>query len=293
MKRAPLGRNRTATNDRLSTGTRIGDYKIDRQLRSEEIGIVYAATHKVLPRRVAIKVIHPSEQWLKQLAVQLLREACVLEALHHDGVPRVYECGVLPDKRPWFALELIDGPTIDELIDEAPLAVSDLVVAIRAIADVLEHAHARGVVHHRLSEACVVKTPERKSPFSVRGWGDVVVQDSELAADPRADIRALGMLSYRALTGELVTEHASAREECPSAPLELTKLIDEMLSSDPDARPIASLVLDRANWLAETLELLPPPRPRWRPKGDPKNDPAKPSPVIDAPSRGFKIRIRG
>ena len=106
---------------RFIPNARVGDYRIDQELRSEDTGLVYAATHLVLPRRAAVKVMHPAHAYMRSLAVQILREACVLEALSHPGVPRVYECGVLDDKRPWVALELITGDTIAELVASEPL----------------------------------------------------------------------------------------------------------------------------------------------------------------------------
>ena len=280
MTRQPSSRHRTATNDRFVPGFRIGDYRIEREARQEDTGMVYAAVHLVLPRVAAIKVMHPSQAWLRALAVQILREACILEALSHPGVPRVFECGVLSDKRPWVAMELIEGTTIAELANDGPLAVSDVVVALRTVADVLEHAHARGVVHHRLTESVIVRTPKRQSPFSVRGWGDVVAHDSALAAEPCNDIHALGVLAFRALTGLVLQPGQSARAACPQAPDGLAALIDDMLAPESSGRPVAADVRDRATWLAETLELLPP------------RSSAAPKPVRDEPSGVFNVRIK-
>ena len=87
--------------------------------------MVYLGKHVMLPRRAAIKVMHSSDAWIRQVAVQMLKEACLLEALAHPGVPRVFECGVLADRRPWIAIEHIDGDSIGSLIASAPMAVAD------------------------------------------------------------------------------------------------------------------------------------------------------------------------
>src|SRR5580704_13301249 len=126
---------------------RIADYRVEREIYRDDGATTYKAVHLVLPRQVALRVLRDDQ---KPLAMQMLREACILEALSHPGVPRVFECGVLRDKRPWVAMELVEGPTLGELCREGPLAIADLVVATRTIAEVLEHAHARGVIHQRL-----------------------------------------------------------------------------------------------------------------------------------------------
>ncbi|MBV8758412.1 MAG: hypothetical protein JO257_14090 [Deltaproteobacteria bacterium] len=238
-----------SSSERVAPGTRIGDYRIEGERRVEETGVIYDATHLVLPRHAAIKVALG-----KSAAVQMLREACVLEALSHPGVPRVYECGVLPDKRPWVALEAIDGASLATATKDTPIAIADLAMVMRACADILAHAHARGVVHHRLDESIVILTPNRTSPVCVRGWGHVVAHDSQHAADPSSDILALGALAYRALLRTPVGPGASAQRSCPEAPADLTKLIDEMLAADPKRRPTAADVSERAEWIAETME---------------------------------------
>jgi eukaryotic-like serine/threonine-protein kinase len=233
-------------------GGRIGDYNIEGELRSEPTARVYAGVHVVLPRRVAIKILPP--EGMKSHAVQLLREACILEALSHPGIPRIYECGVADDKRPWVAIERIDGTSLAESMSGRSIAVAELVTVIRGVADILAHAHARGVVHRRLGEGFVILTPNRACPLSVRNWGGVVTYDSHRAAEPTSDVYALGALAYRALTASRLTQDASAQAECPEAPADLTHLIDDMLARHPAERPSAAEVCERATWVAETLE---------------------------------------
>jgi serine/threonine protein kinase len=271
----------------MSNGTtRIGDYRVERELRSDDTGVIYEAVHLVLPRRAAVKLAHA-----RQSAVQMMREACVLEALAHPGVPRVYECGVLPDKRPWVARELIDGTPVADLVAQSPMPMADVVVMIRSVGEILEHAHARGVVHDRIGETTVIRTPDRPFPYCVRGWAAVVVHGSEQATEPTNDIHALGVLAYRALTGTPLTPgspEAFAQEQAPSAPAELTALIDQMLAGDPRWRPNATEIRERAAWLAQTLELVPHARPRWTPAyGVGERQSTEAEPVADT----FVVRI--
>src|SRR5678816_1580451 len=104
------------------------------------------------------------------MAIRVLREACLLEALSHPGIPRVFECGILPDRRPWAAFERIDGATLGSLIASGPMTISDAVSVLRDVGDLLAHAHARGVVHCRLTVDAIVRTLERGSSVWVRHW---------------------------------------------------------------------------------------------------------------------------
>lgn len=255
---------RTATSDRFAAGARIGDYVVEDEVAIEATAVIYLATHVVLPRRAYIKVTHPGS---RVAAVQLLREACILEALSHSGIPRVHECGVLPDRRSWCAIEVMPGATFKQLAVDVPLALSDLVVVLRDIADILRHAHERGIVHRRLTASTIVRAQRRRSVYAIADWSDACTldADSDVMVDPRDDVHALGVLAFRAVTGRPAEPSISAAACCPAAPPELTSLIDEMIA-EPEVRPTASEVFDRALWLCDTLEVAPWfERTRWTP----------------------------
>lgn len=277
-------RNRTPTRDRFLAGARIGDYTIERELAVEETGVVYLGTHVVLPRKVALKVMHASSAWLRSVAMQMLREACLLEALCHPGIPRVYECGVLPDRRPWTAFERIEGVTLGSLMVGGTVPLVDLVCVLRDVADLLHHAHSRGVVHRRLTAESIVCTPDRQAGVSVLQWDDALTLDTEVrvAINPRDDVYALGAIAYRALTG-CAPDRVPAAERCPAAPTELTALIDHMLATDPASRPSSDEVRNRARWLADTIEPLVLQQPRWTPRVG--------SDAIPVEDEGFSVRI--
>ena len=179
----------------------------------------------------------------------------MLEALAHPGIPRVFECGVLGDRRPWAAIEYVDGTTLGAQLATGPLALTDLTVAIRDVADLLAHVHARGVVHRRLAADTIVCTPERAFAHCVRDWSDALTLDTaaHVAVDARDDVHALGVIAFRALTGMFPAPRLTAIDRCPAAPIELTCVIDKMLAEDPAMRPTAHEIRDRARWLAATL----------------------------------------
>ncbi len=295
--------SRTRTADRIAVGARLGDYVVEQDLAFEETGMVYLGKHVVLPRMAALKVMHANDAYIRQVAVQMLKEACLLDALAHPGVPRVFECGVLPDRRPWTAFEHVDGDSIGSLIADAPMAVADVVVLIRDVADILEHIHARGVVHGKLTAEALIKTPSRRSSITIRHWANACTYDARgtRTIDPRDDIRELGLIALRALTGAhadsvgaLVADHRDPVEfRYPGAPKAVATLIDNMCAQDAAARPSATEARDRAKWLADTLELVPVmDRPRWTPPHG-LDDAIPPAAGIEDAISGFTIRIAG
>lgn len=256
---------RAVASDRFAAGARIGDYQVDGEVAIDATAVVYLATHVVLPRRTYIKVPHPGS---RVAAIQVLREAYILEALSHAGIPRVYECGVLADGRPWCAIEVMGGVTLKQLTSDGPLAPTDLVVALRDVTDILRHSHERGVVHCRLTADAIVRTQHRRRSYAICEWSDARTLDAEdgAAVAPKDDVHALGMLAFRALTGHSPESTlVSAGTLCPSAPAELIALIDQM-RADPAERPTAYEVYERAHALCTTLGVGPLiERPRWTP----------------------------
>ena len=245
--------SRTTTRDRIE---RIGDYRVERELRSEDTGLVFRASHLLLPRVAELKVMHASHSWLRAAAVSVLREACLLEALSHPGIPRVYETGVLADKRPWSAFGFTEGTPLSQL---GLCAVADLVPLLRDTADILAHAHARGVTHGRITWDNLLRVTDGRFPVHLRGWAEATAEDAPDAIPQVADVAALGAIAFRALTGANPNAGTTA-SLCPHAPVELTSLIDRMVARDVSAEEVR----DCASWLAATVELMPT-RPRWTP----------------------------
>jgi serine/threonine protein kinase len=271
-------------------GDRIGDYVVERELRTERTGKVWLTHHRVLPRKAAVKVMHGDHGYQQQMAVQMLREACLVEALSHPGIPRVYECGVLPDRRPWIAFEYIEGEGLDRSIGDVPLPVADVVVMMRDVADILDHIHTRGIVHRNILASSIVRAPQRRFAVTLVHWGDACTLDSaETAVDPKDDVHELGRIAFRALTGSKATTGGSSSERYPGAPGDVAQLIDHMMAG-PRGRPSSAEVRDRAKWLADTLELVPIDPQRWTPQHiAPESIPQD----VEEVGSGFSIRISG
>ncbi|MGE5185413.1 MAG: protein kinase domain-containing protein, partial [Acidobacteriota bacterium] len=202
----------------LGPGARIGEYVIERSAPTRGTGHLYEATHRVLPRRVTLKVLPAAAPWNSALAVQLLREACIVEALDHPGIPRVYECGTLADRRPWVATEIVVGPTLTQQIATRALSVVQVVAIVRDVAETLAYAHARGLVHRAVSPRAIVFPPgARRFPLCLVDWSSARTRDSTTPlpfapplavapylapeqlrggdTDDRGDVFALGMVA--------------------------------------------------------------------------------------------------
>jgi serine/threonine-protein kinase len=268
----------------MARGVRIGDYQIEQELD----GSVYRAVHSVLPRRALLKVARDASE-----SVTVLREACILAALPHPGIVRVYETGRLPDQRTWFAQEIVDGLTLAGTFELGHVALEAAVAIgmIRDVAEILAFAHQRGVIHCGITADClVVAGRNRGFPMCVTDWSAARPHDAaplaaapgawvapELAAgdtiDDRADVYSLGLVAYRALAGVPATGVA-LELACPELPRELTTLIDSMLAKDRWDRPSASEVRAELGFIAGTLATFRAPeavrirKPRWTPQVD-------------------------
>lgn len=241
-------------HERLAPGARLGDYQIDRDLADGWNHEAYLATHVLLPRRARIIVLAPAYAADRGAAVTMMREACLVEAMQHPGVPRVFECGVI-DQRPWIAGELVDGIPLSDVIASGPRPVADVLALLRDVAEVLEHAHRRNIVHRNLRPEVLLQTRDRAFPLCITGWSDARIDDAGVAlADLRADVFALGAVAFTALSGSRPSV-LTACERCPGAPRALTSLIDRMLAPDPAARPSCAEVRATAVRIADLSEV--------------------------------------
>src|SRR6187402_3175105 len=99
--------------------TSLGDFRIEAILGEGGSGIVYDATWG--PRRVALKVLHPALAETDRVRAQFLSEAQRLQAIAHPSVVKVLAVGELPDRRPFLAMERLDGETLANVLARGPL----------------------------------------------------------------------------------------------------------------------------------------------------------------------------
>lgn len=249
----------------LVPGTLVGEFVIDRLLGAGAMGEVYGGRHEQLGKRVAIKVIAPSLSRDRSAIERFEQEAIALARLSHPNIVGVLGVGTLPgDGRSYYAMEWIDGESLQARIDRDALPVAIALEVLDQVARGLDAAHAAGIVHrdlkpdnlflqrvgdepvpvvrivdfglakltaHRRSEDTAVGlmfgTPQYMSPEQCQSARDV---------GPATDVYALGVIAYELLCGripfaydngaELIAAHQT---EQPPHPRDLSPAIDARL----------------------------------------------------------------
>jgi WD40 repeat protein/tRNA A-37 threonylcarbamoyl transferase component Bud32 len=151
-----------------------GRFQLGRELARGGMGVVYCARDESLGRDVAVKVLH--ERYLVDSLVgeRFLDEARITAQLQHPGIPPVFEVGQLDDERPYLAMKLIKGRTLEELLTERSELASDrgrFLAVFEQICQAVAYAHSKHILHRDLKPANVM----------VGAFGEVQVMDWGLA----------------------------------------------------------------------------------------------------------------
>ena len=141
----------------FSPGTRLGPYVIEEMLGAGGMGEVYRATDTRLKRAIAIKVLPASLARHPERLARLQREAEVLAALNHANIAQIYGLEK-SDGITALVLELVEGPTLAELVSRGPLAIDEARRIGAQVANGLEAAHDRGIIHRDLKPANIKLT---------------------------------------------------------------------------------------------------------------------------------------
>jgi eukaryotic-like serine/threonine-protein kinase len=148
----------------LSTGHQLGHYEIVAPIGAGSMGEVYRARDPRLGREVALKVS------AVQFNERVEREARVVASVNHPNICTLFDVG--PN---FLVMELVEGPTLAERIQQGPIPVDEALEIARQIADALEAVHEKGVVHRDLKPGNVKIKPD----------GGVKVLDFGLAKQSR------------------------------------------------------------------------------------------------------------
>jgi eukaryotic-like serine/threonine-protein kinase len=233
-----------------------GRYVLGRQLGAGGMGIVRRARDRHLDRDVAVKLLADNLAADPEARERFLRESRAAAGIGHPNVVAVHDVGE-DLGRPYFVMELIEGPSLAEVLrDHGPLDPPRVArVAEDALAG-LARAHASGLVHRDVKPGNLLLGPDgavKVTDLGVVGTDDqtrltrtgfVVGTRSYLApelrtggpATPRSDLFALGATIVELLTGR-TPEPGSVPDPPPGTTAALRRLLPHLLAVDADRRP--------------------------------------------------------
>ena len=125
-----------------------GRYKLEGTLGRGGMGLVYRAAHMGLRRQVAVKILHPSLAASPDVRNRFEREALAVGKIDHPHCVAVYDSGRLPDGSLYLAMELLDGKSLADVLEqEGQLAPGRALHILAGILDGLAHVHQAGLIH--------------------------------------------------------------------------------------------------------------------------------------------------
>ncbi|WP_433363933.1 serine/threonine-protein kinase [Dactylosporangium sp. CA-152071] len=253
-----------------------GRYRLEEQLGSGGMAVVWAATDEVLGRAVAVKMLNGAHLTKPDSLRRIRAEARAAANLSHPNIAQVHDYGEASDDGelvPYVVMELVPGPTLAQRIAAGPVEPSVAFRICAEIAAALTAAHAASLVHRDIKPANVIVTPGGAkvvdfgiaASVSPGGDGDLSGQVlgtpsylaperlTDDAIEPASDVYALGVILYKLLAGHLpwaadsttqvLTAHVylppAPLPETPGVPPEIADLCHRCLRKDPAERPDA------------------------------------------------------
>ncbi|MFM8856835.1 MAG: serine/threonine-protein kinase, partial [Actinomycetota bacterium] len=249
----------------LGAGEVFAGYTVVRMLGSGGMGEVYLVQHPRLPRTEALKLLKPEISNDGNFRARFIREADSVAALDHPHIVTVFDRGDI-DGTLWIATQFVDGTDAAQLMRDrypAGMPVEEALAITAAVAEALDYAHERGLVHRDVKPANILLSqPDNEGARRIMladfGIARTMDDSADLTAtnftvgtfayaapeqlmgeaiDGRADQYALAATTYHLLTGVAVFPSsnpvAAMNHHLNSAPPTLTKIRPELAALDP------------------------------------------------------------
>ncbi len=270
---------------------KVGECRILGELGKGGMATVYRAIHEPLQREVAIKELPGDAAKNKEAVSRFRREALALAGFRHQNIVTLYDLIEKGDAL-YMVMELVDGPTLGDLLKEGALPPEVAAVVATQIAAALEQAHFTRIIHRDLkpSNVMITKTGEVKlMDFGIAKdedldkltrTGTAVGTPAYMSpeqctggeVDARSDIYSLGVLLYESLSGKRAFTGPSAgdvfakiaqgkleklKHAAPNSPPELRSIVARAMQIKPDKRYIEVAEMRRAldGWLSKHLKV--------------------------------------
>ncbi|MCX7664960.1 MAG: serine/threonine protein kinase [Gemmataceae bacterium] len=265
-------------------GQTIGPFTIEKELGSGAMGTVYRAkmSREGHPDRlVALKVISFALSANESALARFEREAKILKQLKHPNIVRLLASGSYRDT-PFFAMEYIEGKSLDRIIQNRRLSWEEVVDYGRQLCAALQHAHEKGIIHRDLKPSNLMITNEgilKLTDFGIAKDVDVTALTGanntigtaaymspeqcrgEKNLTGRSDLYSLGIVFYELLTGQkpfnaespvdMFLMHVNGKfvrpaKLNPDIPIWLDNLVCQLMEKSPDRRPLDAETVGRA-----------------------------------------------
>jgi streptogramin lyase len=242
-------------------GTELLGYRVDSAIGRGGMSVVYLAEDLRLRRRVALKLLSPALAADEAFRVRFLEESQLAASLDHPNVVPIYEAGDAGDEL-YIAMRYVEGQDLKQLLRDGALPPERALRICAQVADALDFAHARGLVHRDVKPSNVLLDPKehvyladfgltkrvgetRTAEPGLFGTIDYIAPEQIRGeeVDGRADVYALGCLLYECLDGapplrrgsDAATLYAHLEETPPALP-GLEQVLPRALAKDPADR---------------------------------------------------------
>ncbi|MFC2161843.1 protein kinase [Acidobacteriota bacterium] len=260
----------TPVKDLIKGKTFADRYQLIEELGRGGMGIVYKAEDTKLKRTVALKFLPPELTHIPEVKERFMREAQAAAALDHPNICTVHEFDEAKEKT-YISMAYIEGQNLRKKVETDPLDIEEALGIAVQVAEGLQAAHKKGVIHRDIKSANIMVTDKgqakimdfglaRKSGGTMitkegTAMGTIAYMSPEQSrgeeVDLRTDIWSFGVVLYEILTGQLPFkgEHEKAivysiRKDKPrpiselngEIPQSIEKVVDKALEKDADKR---------------------------------------------------------